>query len=81
MIKIAPGQIWERNWATDYHYLPVRAKVLSVSNELIELEIISSALKEIRPVGTFLIAQLNGEDPTTYHMKFGWTLVENKMVN
>lgn len=70
-MKVEPGQIWERDYSSDYHYLPVRVKILAIENDTIVSEVIYSATT-MRIVGTILTAPLNGMDPYEYKTKFGW---------
>ena len=72
-MKVEIDQIWERDYSDDFHYFPVRVKIIFVNSEKIISEVIYSSVQE-RPVGMLLQASLNGEDPFDYKQKFGWNL-------
>lgn len=71
-MKIEPGQIWVKNYSPDYHYFPVKVRILEVDEEKIVSEVIYSTVPMMRPVGTILTAPLNRADPIEYKKRFGW---------
>lgn len=89
-MKIEPGQIWEKDYSPDFHYLPVRVKILQVDSEKIVSEVVHSSIST-RPVGEIIVALLEGEDPLKYKTRFGWhlgvqnpynkTLINNHNIN
>jgi hypothetical protein len=72
-MKVEIDQIWEKDYSDDYHYFPVRVKIISIDSEKIISEVIYSSISE-RSKGMLLEANLNGEDPFEYKKKFGWNL-------
>ena len=75
-MEVKLGQIWWKNYATDYHSLVVRVQIIFVDNEKIVSKILSS-WTDTRPTGSEIIAYLDGIDPYAYKVKFGWHLEAN----